>query len=114
MQTIFILMVGLALRLIVSAIHVRKSAITTVFRTMPRVGCVRLPDEGAMREVHYWLTRKHEGGVALLNDYSGTSADAYGGLNLVSVIAFVGEFRGAQTLRANFADSPCESLRGAN
>src|SRR4051812_15671640 len=32
MQTLFIFILGLALRLIASAIHVRKSAITTVFR----------------------------------------------------------------------------------
>ena len=91
-----------------------ETAISTAFRAMPRAGCVRLPDEGAMREVRYWMTRKHEGGVALINDYAGTSADVYGGINLVSVIAFVGEFRGGQTLRANFADSPCDQLRGAN
>jgi hypothetical protein len=89
------------------------TALTTVFRAVPRAGCLRLPDDGAMREVHYWMTRKHEGGVALISDYAGTSADVYGGVSLVSVIAFVGEFRGGQTLRANFADSPCEQLHGA-
>jgi hypothetical protein len=90
------------------------SALTGVFRAVPRVGCLRLPGEGGMREVHYWMTRRQEGGVALLSDYAGTSADAYGGLNLVSVIAFLGEFRGARTLRANFADGSCDQFPKAN
>jgi hypothetical protein len=88
------------------------SGLTMVFRTVPRTGCLRLPEEGGFREVHYWMTRQQQGGVALISDYAGTSSDAYSGVNLVSVIAFTGEFRGGQTLRANFAEGSCEQFRG--
>ena len=88
------------------------SGLTSIFRAVPRTGCVRLPDEGGFREVHYWVTRKQQGGVALVSDYAGTSSDSYSGVSLVSVIAFTGEFRGGLTLRANFAEGSCEQFRG--
>ena len=85
------------------------------FQRPPREGCIRMSDD-RLREVHVWTTPNQRGGVALVTPY-GDPDSRTAPPEVASVLAFLGQFDGGRTLRANYVDASCSQTAestGAN
>jgi hypothetical protein len=85
--------------------------LTTVFRRMPREGCLTTPEPGKYREVRLW-TVGDDGGVALVNDFGGNTTFRHTGMVVVALLAYAGPFRGSATLRESWTARSCARLTG--
>jgi hypothetical protein len=79
-----------------------------VFRSAPKDGCI-IPTTDAMpyRRVQYWTTPSDRGGVALVTDWTFTPSTSTAGVNVWSMVAWAGPFKGTETLLARFDSRSC-------
>jgi len=85
-----------------------------VFRSSPKDGCI-IPGTDAMpyRRVQYWTTPSDRGGVAIVTDWTFTPSTSTAGVNVWSMIAWAGSFKGSETLLAKFDSRSCLAIVGA-
>jgi hypothetical protein len=83
---------------------------TGMLRRAPREGCLHTADPSRLRTVQIWTTPNERGGFAMTSDYRrgriGYAADP----GLTNLLAFVGKFQGARTLRADYSDANCSQI----
>ena len=79
-----------------------------VFRSGPKDGCI-IPATDAMpyRRVQYWTTPSDRGGIAVVTDWTFTPSTSTAGVNVWSMVAWAGPFKGTETLLAKFDSRPC-------
>ncbi|HMG11677.1 MAG TPA: hypothetical protein VK571_00745 [Gemmatimonadaceae bacterium] len=85
-----------------------------VFRGSPKDGCI-IPgtDDMPYRRVQYWTTPSDRGGVAMVTDWTFTPSTSTAGVNVWSMIAWAGPFKGSETLLAKFDARSCLQIVGA-
>ena len=86
--------------------------VSAAFRDPPREGCLTMSQPGTYREVRYWQTPLHFGGIALTNDYGGNESVVRPGMVVTGLLAFAGRFKGGETMRGNYSPRPCAVLAG--
>jgi hypothetical protein len=84
-----------------------------VFRGSPKDGCM-IPgtDDMPYRRVQYWTTPSDRGGVAMVTDWTFTPSTSTAGVNVWSMIAWSGPFKGSETLLAKFDSRSCLQILG--
>jgi hypothetical protein len=84
-----------------------------VFRGGPKDGCI-IPgtDDMPHRRVQYWTTKSDRGGVAMVTDWTFTPSTSTAGVNVWSMIAWAGPFKGSKTLLAKFDPRSCLEILG--
>jgi hypothetical protein len=87
-------------------------AFNIIFRKPPRLGCLHMSDESRLRDVQTWATPNERGGISIISDYRPDPKVRPSGPVITNVIAFVGNFDGGRTLRANYTDASCMLVVG--
>ena len=87
-------------------------AFAMVFRKQPRFGCIQMSNDSKLRDVQTWATPNERGGISIISDYRPDPKAPANGIAITNVIAFVGQFDGGRTLRANYTDASCTLVAG--